>query len=558
MKHRKIWAALAGVVLLSAAVAAFCAVDLQYDLSYTVSAPAVKPNTLEVVLEARSTPFSRGRTLSLYIGDKDVTLKSCTGGDGLRLEARQTEDAITFDLGRNSRATLVYEVPLGATGKHGQRGAARDAYCVFDGGQALALPMEFYEDGFPQDKAVVRGLRVTLKPRDGWTAVPPFEELRNVVWADAYDLNSDAFAMGDFALCAPAEETGGAEVYCVQGEASYSAGVTAGVTAGVSALRGYYRERFGEEQPYKILLLPDGEEDVIGGAGVHSVCATFDENDRRDWELLSHRMFHAYFDSTVRTQTFHAAPNLWFYEGLATYYENASMGALPQELRAALDIRPEWQFNSLFNRYLYIRLKDLALFSFAPMDEAEISESEGRKEFLHYIQAPLVVKLVEDRAQERTGQKDAILNAILAEKGSEFAYMNLLTQLLGDEAGAMYNRYFKTDELLPVWDAASPDYPEQRAVDDIEDVEVMIATWMTQQLGQYPCDLPDLEAARKLESSAAFQAASFAGEETEALVQAHCPVVWTLLKQYALRAQVCGVPFDDPMLRYRLLADEAG
>ena len=33
-------------------------------------------------------------------------------------------------------------------------------------------------------------------------------------------------------------------------------------------------------------------------------------------------------------------------------------------------------------------------------------------------------------------------------------------------------------------------------------------------------------------------------------------MIWTLLKQYALRAQVCGVPFDEPMLRYALLADE--
>ena len=40
------------------------------------------------------------------------------------------------------------------------------------------------------------------------------------------------------------------------------------------------------------------------------------------------------------------------------------------------------------------------------------------------------------------------------------------------------------------------------------------------------------------------------------MVEEHCPVVWKLLKQYALRAQVCGVPFEEPMLRYQLLADE--
>lgn len=555
MKHKGRWIVLGSALLLLAAAAAlFLATDQKYDLAYTVSAPQVKANTLEVVLDVHSTPFSKGRTLSFYIGDKEIDLQSCTGADGLSLPAQQTEDTISFRLERGGRATLVYRVPLGRTGKHGQRGAVEDTYCVFDGGQALILPMEFYQDGFPQEETVVHSLRVSLQPREGWTAILPFEELRGVTWADAYNLNNDAFAMGDFTLLAPAEQTGGANVYGIAGEESRLAEETA---AGIAALRGYYTERFGHaERPYNIVLLPGGEADAIGGAGVHSVCATFDADSRRDWELLSHRMFHAYFDSAVRTQTFHAAPNLWFYEGLATYYENVSLAALPQGLQEQLEIRPAWQFNSLFNRYLTIKIKDPALFSFAPMDEAQISESEGRKEFLHYIQAPLVVKLVEGLASARSGEADNLLNAILKNPDAEFEASTVLSDLLGGEAGTIYNQWFCSDALLPLWEDADPEYPEQRALDDVTDVETMLASWMAQQLGQYPSDLPDLDTARRLESTDAFLAASFADAETEALVQAHCPAIWMLLKQYALRAQVCGVPFDEPMLRYRLLADE--
>lgn len=554
MAHKGRWALAGGVLLLLLTAAAlFFTVDQKYDLSYAVSAPQARANTLQVALEVQSTPFSKDRTVSLYIGGKDVTVQSCTGMDGLSLPAQKTEDTISFALGRGEKVTLIYQVPLGTPGKHGQRGAVRDEYCVFDGGQALVLPMEFYQDGFPQEEAVVRSLRVSLNPREGWAAVLPFEELRDVSWADAYDLNNDAFAMGDFVLSTPPDRTGGAEVYCISdGEDSLSK-----VAAeNIAALRAYYTERFGREHPYKIILLPAEDADVIGGAGAHSVCATFDEAKRRDWELLSHRMFHAYFDSAVRTQTFHAAPNLWFYEGLATYYENASMAVLPEGQREILDIRPQWQFQSLFNRYLYIKLKDPALFSFAPMDEAQIAESEGRKEFLHYIQAPLVVKLAEDRAAKRNGKPDAILHAILAEPDGEFMPASFLIGLLGEEGGEVYNRWFQSDELLPLWEITDSDYPEQRALDDITDVETMLASWMAQQLGQYPCDLPDLETARQLESKAEFQEAVFADAETEQLAADHCPVVWTLLKEYALRAQVCGVPFDEPMLRYRLLADE--
>lgn len=555
MKRKGKWIAFGCVAaILTAAVFCFLTVDQKYDLHYTVSAPEVKAGALEVVLDIQSTPLSKNRTVSLYMGDKDVAIESFTGADGTSRTAQQTEDILTFDLKRGDQVSLVYRVPLGKFGKHGQRGTVQEEYCVFDGGQALLLPVEFYQDGFPQGEAVVRSLRVSLNTREGWTAVLPFGELREVTWADAYSVSNDAFAMGNFVQYFPTEQTGGATVFGIAGAEERFSEETA---SGIAALRAYYAQRFGlGEQPYQILLLPDNGEAVIGGAGAHSVCATFEETDRRDWELLSHRMFHAYFDRAVPGQTFHAAPNLWFYEGLATYYENASMEALPEGLRQKLEIQPDWQFQSLFNRYLYIRIKDPALFAFAPMEEEQISESEGRKEFLHYLQAPLVVKLVEDLAGETVGQQDAILRAILEAPDAEFSYPTFLAELLGEKAGEVYNRWFQSEELLPLWDEADPDYPEQRVLEDLADVETMLASWMTSQLGQYPCDLPDLETARQLEELPDFQKASFAGEETEQLVKEHCPVVWSLLKQYALRAQVCGGSFDEPMLRYRLLADE--
>ena len=214
------------------------------------------------------------------------------------------------------------------------------------------------------------------------------------------------------------------------------------------------------------------EKQSSGGAGIHSVCATFDETSRRDWELLSHRMFHAYFDSRIPTQTFHAAPNLWFMK-VCDYYENASMSALPEKQREQLGIRPEWQFQSLFNRYLTIRIKDPALFSFAPMDEALISESEGRKEFLHYIQAPLVVKLVEDRASELSGGKMRFCTPFWQIRMRTFPARPLI--------GPLRSRGWRSIQpLVPVGRTIAPvgggrsSYPEQRALDDVADVETML------------------------------------------------------------------------------------
>lgn len=476
------------------------------------------------------------------------------GGGRSEPAAHQTEDFLTFELGRGADVSLVYQVPLGASGKHGQRGMVQEEYCVFDGGQALLLPMEFYQDGFPQDEAVVRSLRVALKAREGWTVILPFEELQDVTWADAYNLNNDAFAMGNFTQYFPAEQTGGAAVYGVAGEEGQ---FPQEVASGIAALRAYYAERFGiEEQPYQIILLPTEEGDVIGGAGVHSVCATFDAADRRDWELLSHRMFHAYFDHAVPTQTFHAAPNLWFYEGLATYYENASMGALPEAQREVLDIRPEWQFNSLFNRYLTIKIKDPGPFLIC---------AHGRGGSFGIRRTDGIPALYPGATGGQAGGGPRG-RAIWGEgRGAACGFGKgrgglLACGALGGTAGGGRRRGLQP--LVPVGGIAAhvgrcrPRLPRGARPGGCRRCGSDAGQLDDQPIGAIPCDLPDWETACQLEDIPAFQEASFADAETERLVEEHCPVVWKLLKQYALRAQVCGVPFEEPMLRYQLLADE--
>lgn len=214
MRHKIRWIALSSVIVaLTVAAILFFTLDQKYDLHYTVSAPQVKEGTLEIVLDVQSTPLSKDRTVSFYIGDKNIAIQSCTGADGVSVPAQQTDDALSFALKRGGKVSLVYQISLGASGKHGQRGSVREDYCVFDGGQALLLPMEFYQDGYPQEEAVVRSLQVSMNPREGWTAVLPFEELREVSWADAYNLSNDAFAMGNFTQYFSAEQTGGAAVY---------------------------------------------------------------------------------------------------------------------------------------------------------------------------------------------------------------------------------------------------------------------------------------------------------------------------------------------------------
>ncbi len=556
-KHKKIiifFICLAGL----AAGIFFAWYDAPYNMHYTVTASTTKANVLEISAEVSNLIFSKGKKISLYTGDKTVTIKSCIDKNGLSVPAQQTDNSVDFHLGRGAKATLAYEVQIGALGKHGLRGSISEDYCIFDGGEAFLLPMEFYKADYPENKAVIGELSITMKKRDGWTEAVPYTSIKNVTWADAYDLNNNSFCMGRFEL----HSVNSLKIYTLS---QSSKGLSGSVQNGILALYRYYSGLFSfSGKNYNIILLPSSDKSgssIIGGAGTGSVCATFHENNKRDWELLSHRLFHAYFDSIFRTQEFHCAPRLWFYEGIATYYENYSMRFLPEELRSSLNIQPEQQFTSLFNKYLYVRLKDPGLFSLAPMEEEAITKSEdgeAKIEFLHYVQAPLVIWLIEGLSDRQTQKSDSLLKYLLKNwnRPDRCTDTQLLSGILGERAEEVYKNYFLSDTLLPLWGLKDSTYSQKQTLSDLNSIEYDLASWMTEQPGKYPLEELNLNTVQKIESRSEFQSAGFSDQQTEQLVRGYSSVINSLLKEYSLRAHICNVPFNDSELRYKLLSDE--
>ena len=535
----------------------FVCFDRPYNMHYTVEASTTQPNVLEISLDISNSILSKGKRLSLYTGDKMIALKSCVDKSGDRLPAQHLDTSIDFYLGRGGKVTLSYEVKVGSLGKHGLRGSTSENYCIFDGGEAFLLPMEFYETNYPENKAVIGQLSITMKKRSGWIEVTPYTNIQNVTWADAYDLNNNSFCMGRFIL----HHNNALKIYTL---AQNNEEVSRSVQDGIFALYHYYADLFSVSQKnYDVILLPpsDGtDSSIIGGAGTGSVCATFHTNSKRDWELLSHRMFHAYFDSIVRRQTFHSAPYLWFYEGIATYYENRSMGFLPKDVQVSVNLKPEQEFTSLFNKYLYVRLKDPTLFSFAPMDEKNITESQagGAKiEFLHYVQAPLVVRLMEDISFQQSKQSDSLLKYLLINKDhpDQCTYAQILKNLLGKRAEEIYHSYFLSNSILPLWSLHDDTYSQKQTLTDLNDIENQLASWMTGLPGKYPTEELNMKTIQKIENRSEFQSVLFSDGQTEQSVQNFSPVIDSLLKEYALRANICNVSFNDPELRSKLLLD---
>lgn len=536
--------------------------DLPYNMHYTVAASTTKPDVLEISLELTNSLFSKGKEISLYTGDKAVTLKSCIDKNRFRTPVQQTDHSIDIYLGRGKKTTLSYEAQIGTMGKHGLRGSTSEDYCAFDGGEAFLLPMDFYETACPESKAVIGELSIAVKKKDGWTEATPYTSIKNVTWADAYDLNNNSFCMGLFSSHDIRLNSDSLKIYTLS---QSKEALTDSVQNGIFALYRYYAGLFpSSPKNYSIILLPSAEESgfsVIGGAGTGSVCAAFNPNNKRDWELLSHRMFHAYFDSIFRTKEFHSAPRLWFYEGIATYYENRSMGFLPKELQTALGIRPEQQFTSLFNRYLYVRLKDPALFSLVPMDEEKIRESESgdaKIEFLHYVQAPLVIRLMEEISYRKTQKSDFLLKYLLENKNSpdRRTYAQLLSAISGNQEEEIYQNYFLADHILPLWFLRDNTYSQEQTLSDLNDIEYQLASWIPAQSEKYPPEELNMKTVQRIQNRTAFQSVLFSDRQTEQSVRKYSATVCSLLKEHALRADICNVSLGDPDLRYKLSVEK--
>lgn len=290
-----------------------------------------------------------------------------------------------------------YQTSLGYPGKHGLQGYCDASFLCFEGGKVLFQPQEFYMDRSVRLNAVT--VRVIKDRTVTVFSMGPCD------WFSLYDLRKRcfAFAWGEW-------ET----ERLSDGFWAYFPPALSGrkleICRKIQDLIQYYEARFGalRQEQYEIYLLPavHGQK-VFAGAGQTSQGATLDPDCPRDWELLSHRLFHAFFDSNIQQLDMLLPPYLWIYEGLAVYHEIESV----QEL----GIHGNWE--KLRKRYQYGRRKYGSKLELDPWKERDYLQCGYQIEFLHYTQAPLILR------RNHPGEilKQLRLNTPLKEMGEQLA-----------------------------------------------------------------------------------------------------------------------------------------
>lgn len=408
--------------------------------------------------------------------------------------------------GKSDKISFWYSLKIGGLGKHGRLGELNFDLISFMGEQFLMLPVELLALGDSKDSKCkitidFTGLKESFNEdvikREVFYNITPFKEddfkisLLNPIWSDLYELMKSPYTFGFFNL-RKSKGDFGLKLYrenriinntCNEDE----------VFENISKLYDYYKDLFKceEEKALTIIFLGKSKKDnknILGGSGKNIICASFNKDNKRDWQLLSHRMFHAFMDSKLSSRTYHLPPNLWLTEGLATYYELLALESLSEDLKEKLKIDFNREISKLYTRYIYMTLKEPNRFKIIPMEEISI-KSHGKLEFLHYTKAPLIICLIESLTNDSLG-KDSILNYLVLNKDKEFSMQDMFIWLLKEKCNEFARNYLFGNSILPLWNLK--EYVcEEEVLKDLNEYEYILWTWFYKEEENYVKD--DLE-----------------------------------------------------------------
>ncbi|MCL2152999.1 MAG: hypothetical protein FWH57_08595 [Oscillospiraceae bacterium] len=542
----------------------FFTLDMLPAYTYMVSAPNIGAGSVDasdarqiinVKMKIRVPVFSKKDSVYLFLGDKNIAVNSLTDAWGKTKEAFISEEGIiTIPVSRGSTTNIDYDVSVSLPAKHGSRGAVTDIYTVFDGDQTFLLPAEFNllsEEGV---RNAVGRLNFAFDFPNNWEKIIPFTHLSDPGWMDIYSITKNAFVAGEFYLDYSTQS--GLKVYSLEHQAAdqqTTSQLTPEDMAGFDSLYAYYLELFGSApEGFNIVLLPPDRQ-IIGGSGTGVVAASFDPNSIKDWQLLSHRMFHAFYDTVAPYINVHVEPNMWLNEGLATYYEKLAMDALPEPLKLRLGADFRSQMALTFSQYLYMRLKEPFQYNFAPMDEERLTSS-SMTEFLHYTAAPLIVMLFERESANNGNPPDSLLRYCLDSSAFEgrVTALEAALDLLGDEGVGFCDDYLLGMNIPPLWYLEAYQPSSEEVLEALNYIETMLASWRKTEIPEFEADVLSMEELRELLASSDESGIPVLSDETGSLVKSFSPELYAIIKRYYQRAQQMGFDLDDRELRLKM------
>ncbi|MBS5968296.1 MAG: hypothetical protein KIB11_04115 [Clostridium perfringens] len=469
---------------------------------------------------------------------------------------------------------LEYEVLIGSLGKHGKGGEIEEDLISFMGEQILLLPVEMLtmsddlmlncilEIDFTN---LIEDIKSEVYSEKDYKSIIPFKEgdfkskCVGGTWSDLYEIMKSSYTFGFFEEVVLKKEYGEVHLYYSVENEFLNTINKEELVRNIKSICDYYYDLFKidflNKKDLNIVLLRKSKNEnsyILGGSGKNLISATFDMNKKRDWQLLSHRIFHAFMDHVLKSRVYHLPPNLWLTEGLATYYENLALESLEEELKERLDIKFKKEMAILYTRYLYMTLKEPSRFKIIPMEEGSI-RSHGKIEFLHYTKAPLLVYFLET-LNNSCGNKNEIIEYLINNKDKSFSMQNLFYNLLGFQCDSFASKYLFGNSIIPLWDLKE-NLDDKDVICTLQEYEYILWTWFLGEKENYIED--DLRAYnKKIEEIISCRNINIYNSYLTKQIEDYSKELSFLLKAWIIRSNVCNVSSQDENIRYKLLKDK--
>ncbi len=433
-------------------------------VDYEVDASDPASRALRITATLRGVD-PRGFYLKRTGGDavpiRDVQLRTL---DGTQIPLEAHRKRWNPPAGTGGDLVVSWMAEPGGQGRHGHQGYIADDFAVFDGRVWIV----------PSSRNPIGTVRMRFDMPEGWRVASALRDAGDGWWhVDAPAspmflvprLFSECIGLGPFE--ATVEPLGQTELR-VWTHPRIEPSVAHKIVADTLGEGRWFHETLGfdPEVPLSFVRTPSadpiaGVPLIFGGASLSGACweDTHFERPVRNELLLGHRFGHPYNRYLPTGLGLRDPQDRWFSEGWASYVEviaAEASGAMPDQ----------GYFTTLFHQHLD-RLHDAPDWDLAMVDEHTV---EGEAvEYVHYIRAPLAVRLLAHLVEERTDTTlEAVMKAVTAEHGGHRGVWSL-PEALREHTGERFSDFFegvvwRPGAVAPVW----PGYVDAVTLEAVE------------------------------------------------------------------------------------------
>ena len=368
-------------------------------------------------------------------------IKASQGGKAI--EIVESEGGIRFATPLQGEFDVRYFVAAGGKGRHGRQGFIGEQFASSDGRLFL----------IPENSASFAHIELEFQLPKQWRAVVPFARsggkfiIRSGQVKAMDQLRQAGYAFGHFNSHVKSMQ---GTALAIHTSADWPPDYQNDLVQKTAQLFAYLQNHYAfQPEHYDITWTPqapDGSQ-VYGTSWAYGVQYEMPQQKLRNWEFLVHRILHAINKYSPTGMLIAAKEDEWFNEGWASYLEI--------EATAATGLAPDaGRWNDLYQRYVNT-LRRSPQYDL-PLAQESLSRGETT-EYLHYIKAPLAVKMLEFYLQSKGGGKLGDAMAHIVKYYGKMQGAIPLRQSLEQFTGVALDEFWQqqvrqTGHVIPVWD----------------------------------------------------------------------------------------------------------